>query len=54
MINNNKNVLNIDIFTKVLKAIQNLSNFKIYKIYFYIALIFSLDKKEYLHNISKN
>lgn len=34
MINNNKNVLDIYIFTKLLKATQDLNNFENYKILF--------------------
>lgn len=42
MTNNNKNILNIDAFTKLIKTIQNFSNFKSYKILFLDSFYFFL------------
>lgn len=46
MTDDDKDVLDIDIFTKLLKAAKDSSNFESHKTYFYMAFIFLLDKKE--------
>ncbi len=54
IIDNDEDVLDMDIFTKLLRAVQDSSSFESHKPYFYMALIFSNDKKGGMHNINAN
>ena len=54
MIDNNEDILDINIFTKLLKTAQNSSNFEIPKIPFLYGLQFLHNKKRSMHNINLN
>lgn len=49
MINDNENILDINTFTKLLKTIQNLSNFESYKTLFLYGPYYSKKKKHILY-----
>lgn len=49
IIDNNKDIFNINVFIKLLKAAQNLNNFESHKIF-----IFSYNKKRNMHNFNAN
>lgn len=51
MTNNNKNILDIDIFIKLIKAAQEPVILKVIRYHFYLVFFFPYNKKRGIHNI---
>ena len=54
MTDDNKDILDIDVFTKLIRELKIPEILRVIRLHFYVAFIFLHNKKEGMHNTNAN